>query len=590
MPSLYRPTYTKIDPKTGKKATKKLKKWYGKYRDANDQEKRVPLCSDKAAARAMLNDLMRKVDRQKAGLSDPFETHRTRPLSQHLADFRKHLEDKGSASHHVRQTADRAERVVKWCGFVFINDISASRVEAFLADLRGRKRGIQTSNHYLSAIKQFCRWLVVDRRTNDNPIVHLKKLNVETDRRHRRRALASDEFGALVDAAANGETIEDMAGPDRAMLYVLAAWTGYRRKELASLTLKSLDLQSNHPSIQVEAAYSKRRRLDPIPLHPVLVQRLSAWLAAKGEKSPDSPLFSLRTTKGYLRDTAKMMRLDLEAAREKWIGDAATPEEARERAKSDYLCYQNSDGHFADFHANRHTFISNLAKAGIAPKIAQTLARHSDINLTMNVYTHVGLSDQLGAIGNLPAPPMFKVPAPVPQLNISGPKAQHALPHVRPPAPNCLSMPSPDATTITRGPEAQHGSDAETASFDTSSLQVSGHASIDEVGSTETREVSTEPKVRGSSPLGCTPKAMNNNGLWRFIFFFRYLISDADGTYLIAVDSAPLPGLFASRLTSMEISLLPYSGGYGPSRSVMKRARIIVVTGRAASLTPRHHG
>jgi hypothetical protein len=50
-------------------------------------------------------------------------------------------------------------------------------------------------------------------------------------------------------------------------------------------------------------------------------------------------------------------------------------------------------------------FITNLGKAGVSPKVAQALARHSDINLTMNVYSHVGLSDQASAVRDLPAPP-----------------------------------------------------------------------------------------------------------------------------------------------------------------------------------------
>jgi len=32
-----------------------------------------------------------------------------KPLSEHLADFRKHLGDKGNADQHVPQTADRAK-------------------------------------------------------------------------------------------------------------------------------------------------------------------------------------------------------------------------------------------------------------------------------------------------------------------------------------------------------------------------------------------------------------------------------------------------------------------------------------------------
>jgi len=37
--------------------------------------------------------------------------------------------------------------------------------------------------------------------------------------------------------------------------------------------------------------------------------------------------------------------------------------------------------------------------------MAQLLARHSDINLTMNTYTHVEVRDQAMAVGSLPAPP-----------------------------------------------------------------------------------------------------------------------------------------------------------------------------------------
>ena len=71
---------------------------------------------------------------------------------------------------------------------------------------------------------------------------------------------------------------------------------------------------------------------------------------------------------------------------------------------SDFLKYCDSSGLFADFHANRHTFISNLTLAGVSPKLAQTLARHSDINLTMQVYTHIGKEERTATISALPAP------------------------------------------------------------------------------------------------------------------------------------------------------------------------------------------
>ena len=37
--------------------------------------------------------------------------------------------------------------------------------------------------------------------------------------------------------------------------------------------------------------------------------------------------------------------------------------------------------------------------------MAQTLARHSDIRLTLGVYTHVTLGDEMAAIKALPGPP-----------------------------------------------------------------------------------------------------------------------------------------------------------------------------------------
>jgi hypothetical protein len=42
--------------------------------------------------------------------------------------------------------------------------------------------------------------------------------------------------------------------------------------------------------------------------------------------------------------------------------------------------------------------------------MAQTLARHSDIRLTLGVYTHVALCDQTAAIRELPAPPASAAP------------------------------------------------------------------------------------------------------------------------------------------------------------------------------------
>jgi hypothetical protein len=64
--------------------------------------------------------------------------------------------------------------------------------------------------------------------------------------------------------------------------------------------------------------------------------------------------------------------------------------------------YKDDDGRVADFHALRHTYITALGKAGLPIKVHQTLARHADPKLTLNVYSHLTLHDTAEAVESLP--------------------------------------------------------------------------------------------------------------------------------------------------------------------------------------------
>jgi hypothetical protein len=57
-----------------------------------------------------------------------------------------------------------------------------------------------------------------------------------------------------------------------------------------------------------------------------------------------------------------------------------------------------------DFHGLRHQYITALTAAGVHPKTAQTLARHSTIDLTMNCYTHQLRTDVADALATVPGP------------------------------------------------------------------------------------------------------------------------------------------------------------------------------------------
>jgi integrase len=118
--------------------------------------------------------------------------------------------------------------------------------------------------------------------------------------------------------------------------------------------------------------------------------------------SDDEILFPISETScGAERKTSDMMAFDLMTARQFWIAETDEAEK-KKRIASNYLKYQAADGKFADFHALRHTFITNLSYANIAPKTAQMLARHSNIKLTMQIYTHINAQEQADAIKSLP--------------------------------------------------------------------------------------------------------------------------------------------------------------------------------------------
>ena len=74
----------------------------------------------------------------------------------------------------------------------------------------------------------------------------------------------------------------------------------------------------------------------------------------------------------------------------------------REDLRAAGIPYQDDDGRYFDFHALRGQFISLLAAKGVHPKVAQTLARHSSITLTMDYYTHLDVLDVTGALDKLP--------------------------------------------------------------------------------------------------------------------------------------------------------------------------------------------
>jgi integrase len=376
--------------------------WIVNYRDSKGRRRQCRGFTDKQASIQLGIKLEEDARKIRLGLMEDISPQHSANLTDLIEDYLRHLEQRDVSRTQTDNLRVRLSKTIVACKFQIPKEIEAQPIEDYLAKRRKQGLGKQTSNHYRQAMHQFCRWLIKRSILKTNPIADIPKLNADTDRRHDRRPLSIEEFQRLIAAAESGKRVEAIPGVDRAMMYVLSAWTGYRRGEISSLTLDSFDLDASPPTVTVQATYSKRRRKDVQVLHPEVVERLKVWLS-KRRPMHQRWLFPLtKQTCGLDRRTSKMMKADLKNARIQWIKEATTEEEKKARMESDFLSYQNSAGQFADFHANRHTFITNLAKAGVSPKVTQLLARHSDIRLTMNVYTHSDIAEKAEAVGRLP--------------------------------------------------------------------------------------------------------------------------------------------------------------------------------------------
>jgi integrase len=199
----------------------------------------------------------------------------------------------------------------------------------------------------------------------------------------------------------------ELLGRERALIYKTLVLTGLRKKELGSLTVAQLHLSEPVPYAVLDAADEKNREGNEVALRDDLAADLRDWLAFKLERlqgearergesiparlPPDTPVFNV---------PARLVKI---LDRDLVLAGIARRVKVGGRWRIDK---RDDRGRTIDVHALRHTFGTLLSKGGVAPRTAQAAMRHSDIKLTMNVYTDPALLDVRGALAVLPALPL----------------------------------------------------------------------------------------------------------------------------------------------------------------------------------------
>ena len=302
----------------------------------------------------------------KIGLLSEARTAGKNRLSGHLDSFVESLKVKQCSDRHLSLVENMIKHICKECKFDVISDLDANRFTAFV---NGLNLAVKTKRHYIAGIKQFTKWLHDTGKLSKNNFRLIKTPKVlQSDQVHARRALTADEVARLIQAAEASKPFRSITGAERALIYRLAVETGLRFNEIKTLKVSDFDFKAG--TVEVRDENEKARRGAILLLRQSTADEIKQFLR---NKTSQSAAFLLK--KGYL-----MMKTDLETA--------GIPYKV--------------DGTFADFHSLRHSTASLLIQTGASPKVVQTLMRHTDLNLTMQKYTHLYTGQQRQTIENLP--------------------------------------------------------------------------------------------------------------------------------------------------------------------------------------------
>ena len=385
--------------------------WYADFQDHQDVRRRIPLHSNKATA----NDWSKFIERLAIAKSrnmpidedvsqwlavipqslkdklisfellDSQEVRQGEPLTKHLEEWKAVLINSGTSTMQAERQYQRVTKHFNNCNFNYASDISASRLLSSIAELKRTvttrdkdtkklyhkvlgQASQTTRNYHLQACQQFCKWLCQDGRAGHNPLEHLKKTKSISEKR---TALEVEELRKLLTYCRKTAKINyGLTGYQRYIVYLFATQTGLRASEIASLKVSDFDIAGLMVTLSGE--HTKNGIDAVIPLRPETAKELNAYFAGK---MPNVRAFAMPC----IGNLARMLREDLKSAKVK----------IDSRGK-------------VDFHGLRHTFGTHLAAAGVHPKTSQTLMRHSDINLTMSIYTHTLKGQESTAINNLP--------------------------------------------------------------------------------------------------------------------------------------------------------------------------------------------
>jgi len=332
-----------------KRNGRKGKTWYMRYRhdDVAAWISKSLGVTNKQVADQKARELIEQMEREAAGLVLPPKQVEAAaaPITDLVQHYKRHLKSKGKNRQYISDQVNRLLRLIAECGWSRLRDITADSLHEWLDTeplcIMGKRKGkplsSKTRNDYRDAAYAFCAWLKRRGRILVNPIEQVDKCEVMPT--FKRWAMTYEQAAKLLAHA----------GP-RAVLYLTALKTSYRRGTLYRLTWASVDLDGERPTIRPAVETIKNRDEHELPI----ADDLLPWLRAlrPADYKPTDRVFA-----GLLpcTNTAEFLHEDM---------------------KRTGIPIVNEQGHVFDFHGLRHTACTWAAATGLSGAVFRAFTGH----------------------------------------------------------------------------------------------------------------------------------------------------------------------------------------------------------------------
>jgi integrase len=318
--------------------------------------------TDKRVAEQKLAEVVRELERESVGLVVPRSIREAfaAPFADHVARFLEETKAKGRAPHTVTHYRTLLRVLSRECGWKTLRDVTPRS----FCEWRARsKRSPKYLNDLHGVASSLLTWLERREMILANPLKHVEKVANASPGGYR-RALSALEIPRLLA----------VAPPQRAWVYLVILYTGLRRHELNRLTWGDFQLETAPYSVSLSSTITKNRKAAVLGLRPEVVEAL------RRRRPADSMPFEW-VFRGKVPAVSSMHR-DLLAA-----GIPVVDERGRK----------------LDVHALRTTYGTMLSASGVSPRVAMELMRHSDLRLTMRVYTDAAQLPMISEVEKLPS-------------------------------------------------------------------------------------------------------------------------------------------------------------------------------------------